>query len=205
MSDYDSKIKVILIGESGVGKTCLIRAYEGKKFTNVLASSGPGFIKKEIKKDDKTYQIHLWDTAGQEKYRCVNKIFIKDSHIAILVYDITKRKTFQELDYWVNYTQEILGKDVVFGLAGNKIDLFDKNDIEEEGKIVTKQEGMEYAEEIGASFKETSAKGDAKGFIEFVDELIDKYLSSNIQIRSFEGWEIISLHNPIKKKKEKCC
>ena len=98
--------KVVLIGESGVGKTSIIQRYINNSFTSVLAATpGASFTTKSIYFEEfkQTIKFEIWDTAGQEKYRSLAKVFYKNASICILVYDITRRKSFEELkNYWVN-------------------------------------------------------------------------------------------------------
>jgi len=172
------KIKVILIGESAVGKTSLINAYQGLKFQDYKISNlDSSFFGKEIQRNGNTYNIQIWDTAGQERFRSMNKIYLKGSHIIIFVYDITKKSSFKGLkDFWVNYTKNLLGENPKYGLVGNKIDLIinAKNDT-----IITTEEGKNYADEIEAEFLETSAKEDSEGFINYVDSLINSLIDQN--------------------------
>ena len=100
-NNLDNEIKVILVGESGTGKTSLINATMGLKFQEHLdTTSTNNFSSKTIKINNTEYTLNLWDTIGQEKFRSLTKIFIKDSRIVLLVYDITNVKSFKELDYW---------------------------------------------------------------------------------------------------------
>ena len=99
--------KVVLLGETGVGKTCLIERYTKSEFhDNFAPTLGGTFIEKEVayKSYNKTIKFQIWDTAGQEKYRSINKLFYSDANIAILVYDITRKETFDEIK---NYMQSI--------------------------------------------------------------------------------------------------
>jgi len=192
-------IKIILLGESGVGKSCLITVYGGKPFPEVsVCNVQSSFISKVLTINNNNYDIQIWDTAGQERYRSVNKIYIKDSHIVIFVYDVTNRKSFLELKFWTNYVEELLGKNVIIGIAANKIDLF-----ESDKENVSKKEGQEFAEEKKAIFKQTSAKKDSEGFSNFVNELITKFLTKNPDFKT----DILSLstENSNKKKKGGCC
>ena len=184
-NNKDNKIKLILLGESGTGKTSLINAYNGIQFKEVfLSTCSANYIKKEIEINENIYNVILWDTAGQERFRSVNKIFIKDSQIVIFVYDITKRGTFIELEYWVNYVRQILPENVIFGVAGNKIDLLvEENNEINNNEYVTKEEGQQYADKIGATFCETSAKEDPEGFIDFVRQLLGKCVLQKISIK----------------------
>ena len=163
-------IKIVLIGEMYTGKTSLINVYFGLEFSNDLPSTlSPSVSQKELQFNGIPYIIHMWDTAGQEKYRSMTKIFIKGAQIVIFVYDITNKSTFEKLSFWVNSVEETLGKEPILGLIGNKIDLFEKQEI-------FKAKGEEYANGIGAKFYESSAKDDPKGFQEFVSSLIEELL-----------------------------
>ena len=170
-TDKKNTLKIILLGNTQIGKTSLINAYEGKKFTNeTLATFGSQFIRQDHNINGKTYSIQIWDTAGQERYRSVNKIYIKGANIVLFVYDVTNKKSFTDLEeFWVDYVDKILGNNITRGLAGNKIDLPDTK--------VTKNEGKEYANKIGAIFRQTSAKEDSQGIIDFIHELCQDYVS----------------------------
>ena len=202
-------IKIILLGEGEVGKTKLINAYFGNDFTEDNSNTeqpSRSFDKIEIKNN--ICYIDIWDTMGQEKYRSMTSNFIKGSHIIIFVYDITRKKTLTELDYWVGLVKEqIDNENVIFGLVGNKIDLFDNVEVE-------KEEGEKYAKEIIAYFSEASAKENPKGFNKFVNKLIEKLFlnEDNIEkegniVEKIENSMKIEKKNIKKKKKEKnkCC
>ena len=170
--DLKNIIKVILLGNSGTGKTSLINVYEGNQFSNdTLSTFGSQYINKQLIINEETYNVHIWDTAGQEQFRSMNKIFIKGSNIVIFVYDITDKISFNDLsDFWVDYVDKILGKDIIIGVIGNKVDLFENIEI-------NKKEGKKYADDIGAFFIETSAKEDPDGFNNFVNQLVNEYIS----------------------------
>ena len=180
MSDEDKEhIKIILIGDMSTGKTSLINAYFGMNFNSqVTTTLTPSVSQKEIKIEGSSYVIDMWDTAGQEKYRSMAKIFIKDSQIVIYVYDVTEEKTFDSLDYWVKSVEEVLGKNALLALVGNKIDLL------ENIKVLT-EKGEKLAKDIGAIFYETSAKEDADGFQKFVKQLIEEFLDKNEITKGF--------------------
>ena len=193
-----SEIKVILLGESGVGKTSLIKAYLNKNIDkNEITTSVPVLANSKISVKYKSFDICLWDTAGQEKFRSVTSHFYKGSHIAIFVYDVTVKESFKQLEkYWVKSLEDIIGKDIIYGLAGNKIDLFDK-------QVVSENEGREFAEKIGAIFKETSALTCRKDIIQFINQLVEKLLKKENLIQYEER---ITLTKEIAEKpKKKCC
>ena len=165
----NENIKVILIGNSGVGKTNLINVSSGGNFNplekSTLASS---FIIIKLNVENRQYNLQVWDTIGQEKLRALSKLFFKNSKIVIFVYDITKRESFLGLNDWHQEVKDIIGDDTIKGVVGNKIDLFTKEEVKDE-------EGEEYANTINALFRTTSAKTEPKGFTEFLQELINEY------------------------------
>ena len=208
MSEKENKeyaVKIILLGEMSVGKTSLINVYldENRFNPNEMTSSrsSQNFTTLEI--NNITLEISLWDTMGQEAFRSVTKNFIKGSNIVILVYDITNRVSFLELNYWLNVSREELQNDAIFGIVGNKIDLFNNCEIEAE-------EGEKFANKIGALFVETSAKDNPIGFRDFVKKLLEKLISDpkmiqNLEFTVKEREKSIQLVKAPKTKKKKCC
>ena len=202
MSDnLGDEIKVILVGESGTGKTSLINATMGLKFQEHLESTATNnFSSKTITINNKEYTLNLWDTIGQEKFRSLTKIFIKDSKIVLLVYDITVLKTFKELDYWYKMIHDILGDEPIIGICGNKHDLISQEQVKEE--IARK-----YAEEKNISFKLTSAKNPFS-FNKFLEDLVKKYVEKNggnvgNEVKQSKGK--ININDKNQKEKKKCC
>ena len=202
----DRGIKVVLLGEAGVGKTNLIRVSMGKTFEkNVDSTISSAFYDSKIDYKEKSYQYCIWDTAGQEVYRSLNKIFIKDSKIVIIVFSIIDRDSFTNVDFWINYVKEILANDsYIMAVVGNKIDLYDDQQIGDE-EIENKFKGLDL------KYKITSAASDAQGFKKFLNELlkeyIDKYKPEETQLSdSFMIKQ--NKHKQIKKKEKedgKCC
>ena len=191
-------IKTILVGMSGTGKTNIINAMINQPFdSDQISTQTSSFVDKYIDVNKKKYHIEIWDTAGQEKYRSLTKIFIKDSKIVIFVYDITTMASFEEVDYWVNTVKEILGDIPVYALAGNKKDLFIKEEVEEDL-------GREKAEKIGALFKLTSAKTERNQINDFLKELLEAYIKKsggNVQKDEPRGQSLDgSIDNPNGKK-----
>jgi small GTP-binding protein len=166
------EIKAILVGRSGVGKTNLIRVSMGKPFDkNENSTISSSYYENDIVVKDKKYLYCLWDTAGQEVYRSLNKIFIKESKIIIIVFAINSKESFEQIDFWLNYTKDILGSDnYIFGLVGNKSDLYEEQSISD-------QEIKQKADELQIKYKITSAATDSIGFKEFLDELLAEYIN----------------------------
>ena len=197
-------IKIILLGESKVGKTSLINSFLNKQFLeHTLSTIEYSFAYKIINIDQNNYEIHLWDTAGQERFRSLNKIYIKGAQIVIFVYDIADKRSFAELPFWVKYVEDLIGKDIVKGVAANKADLLFEDDIKED-EIVDKEEAKEYANQIGAEFQETSSKENPKGFNSFIEKLVKQFLDKLEETK--ENWEIYTLRQAKKgSKKSKFC
>ena len=166
------EIKVILVGESGTGKTSLINTSIGIPFKeNMITSASNSFAPKEFQIDGKKYILNLWDTIGQEKFRSLTKIFIKDSKIVIFVYDITNEKSFKELEYWITTIKDILKDEAVLGIAGNKQDLFKNEKVKEET-------AKKYAQEKNIIFELTSSKN-RKTFEKLLEDLLKQYIEKN--------------------------
>ena len=147
------KIKLILVGSEAVGKTSLMNQYIDKTFTeSYLMTMGSDKTLKKINIDGKVVSLEIFDTVGQPDYRAVNKIFMKNTDIALIIYDITNRKSFEELTNWIySVNQSNNNKNVIFGIAANKSDLYEQ-------KVIDKKEGEEFAKNNNALFFETSAK-----------------------------------------------
>ena len=159
-------LKCVLLGESGVGKSSLINRFITGNFNkDSLPTIVGGFSKKEIFYEEENTKIvyEIWDTAGQEKYRSINKIFYQDAYINILVYDITKKNTFKAIkDYWIEEIKENGPRDAIIIIAGNKSDLYEHEAVDED-------EVRKYCKNIDAIYQLTSAKSG-----EGVNELFNK-------------------------------
>ena len=150
--DYTT-CKVVLLGEAGVGKTSIISRYVNNTFSDVLMSTtGASFAVKKLEIDpEHKIKFQIWDTAGQERFRSLAKIFYQNAAVAVLVYDITRRDSFQKLkDFWVKELKENAPSDIILAVAANKSDNY-------EFEVVSLKEGKELAQEINAIFKSTSA------------------------------------------------
>ena len=194
-------IKIILLGETGTGKTNLINTYYGKHFDpNTHASPECQLNEKKVEINNRICSINIWDTIGQEQYRAITKNFIRGTDIVILVYDITRRDTFLELNYWFDIAFLELGKDAIFGVVGNKNDLYLSSD-------VTSEEGGNFAHQKDAIFSLASAKTDPESFKDLVEKLLEKYLKNKNIIKKDENIIILNENESKNKitKKKKCC
>ena len=144
--------KIIFIGDIYVGKTSIINVLTGHKFNNDYeASIGVDFFSKTIKYKGKIIKLQIWDSAGQEKFRSLIPNYIRGSSLVFIVYDISNRKTFDSLQSWVDFVNNIENSNIV--IIGNKIDLDTKRE-------VTKEEGEKFCKEKNYEFFEVSAKDD---------------------------------------------
>ena len=193
--------KLIVVGETNVGKTSLIKQYIDNIFSEEkIATVGYDTITKEIAIEDRKIKLNIWDTCGQEQYRTINQMFVKNSKIALLVYDITQKDTFNELkNYWYTYITNSLGKNIIIGIAGNKCDLY-------EDEQVKTEEGKEYAESIGAIFKETTAKNN-EAISQLIELLTKKYIETIGNVKNINSNYVNKNKENVTKsnKKKGCC
>ena len=219
MEEQDAQpVKVVLLGESGVGKTSIITQFISKKFNQRCPTSvSAQFISKIMKFPEysKNLKFDIWDTVGQEKYRSLTKIFYKDADIIIFVYDITTEFSFKAIkDYWYKETKEHTDIEPILALAANKIDLY-------KDEQITNSDGKEYADEINAIFQNTSALSNT-GIDNLFENLGRKFIdpdfdyknpgketkrknqSKNIINERKKGDNKINLKD-VSKEKKKCC
>ena len=148
---YDYLFKLLIIGESGVGKTCLLLRYTDDSFTtNHLTTIGVDLKIKMINLENKIIKLQLWDTGGQERFRTISKTYYKGAQGIILTYDITDQNSFKNVRNWYNQIKANAPTNVYKVLVGNKCDKPDR--------VVTEEEGIMLANELGMRFFETSAK-----------------------------------------------
>ena len=151
MQRHDLKIKILTIGESTVGKTCLLHQYTNKTFsTKTILTSGIDVKNINIKVDDKYIKMQCWDTSGQERFRSITASYYRNSQGIILVYDITNKQSFQAIDTWVKDVDQYAGGLIDIILVGNKSDLPNRK--------VSREEGEDLARRYQIPFFETSAK-----------------------------------------------
>ena len=168
-----NEIKAILIGDSGVGKTCLINTCAGFDFDSKLSlTMNCSFVQKRFNINNKEYIVNLWDTNGQECYFSVNKMFYRGSEVVIFIFDITNKESLYGLDKWIKNVIEELGTNFSCGIVGNKNDLFLDAKVSEE-------EAKKYASSKGIKCIMCSAKTDPVSFSNFLEQLITQPISQN--------------------------
>ena len=145
--------KVLLLGDTTVGKTCFLMKYTDKTFQDIhMATIGLDYrLKTMTLKSGKDIKLQIWDIAGQDRFRAITKNYYKGSHGIILIYDVTNLQTFENVKNWVSQIREEAANNVVIYIAANKIDM-------EAERKVSQKEGESLAQELGFPFMETSAK-----------------------------------------------
>lgn len=151
---YDMQIKLLMIGDSGVGKTCLLLRYANDSFSpTFITTIGIDFKIKNIEIDNKRVKLQIWDTAGQERFRTITTSYFRGAQGIVLVYDVTDRRSFESIRNWISQIQQHADVHVNKILVGNKCDMLDE-------KVVSTEEGKKLAEEFNMEFWEASAKND---------------------------------------------
>jgi Ras-related protein Rab-1A len=151
-NDYDYLFKVLIIGNSGVGKSCLLLRFAEDMFSdNYISTIGVDFKIRKLDLEGKSIKLQIWDTAGQERFRTITKSYYRGSNGIVVVYDITDRESFDQVQHWMSEIDAHASADVCRLLVGNKADLNDK-------RAVKTDEGESLARQFGIPFLETSAK-----------------------------------------------
>ena len=194
----DIVYKVLLLGDSTVGKTCFLLRYCDKSFQDAhLSTIGLDYrLRTMTLKNNKTIKFQIWDTAGQDRFRAITKNYYKGANGIILIYDVTNSQTFENVKNWITQIKEEASKNVVIYLAANKIDVAD------DLKVITPEEGQKMADEYHMPFFETSAKEGInineifEDIVEKVDEVFSKLeVPKTGQNKLYDG----------KEKKKSCC
>ena len=151
-TDYDHLFKLLLIGDSGVGKSCLLLRFADDTYTeSYISTIGVDFKIRTLDLDGKTIKLQIWDTAGQERFRTITSSYYRGAHGIIIVYDVTDADSFSNVKTWLSEIDKFASENVNKLLVGNKCDLTQK-------KVVDTSTAKEFAESIGIPFLETSAK-----------------------------------------------
>ena len=192
-------IKIIMVGSISVGKTSLVAKYAtGKKLLRRESTKNASFVSKKKMVNGIKFEIKLWDTAGQEKYKSLTKLFTKDAKIAFLVYSIIDEQSFNELDNWLELVKSANEDAVIYGVVANKSDLASE-------KKVPDEKGKEFAKNIGAEWRTTSAIIEGEGIDNFINDLFMKYYSIYFSYSNTNSLSITLSTEPSTVKKKKCC
>jgi small GTP-binding protein len=185
MSD-DCVYRVLLLGDSSVGKTCFLLRYCDKTFQEAhLSTIGLDYrLKSMTLTIGKNIKLQIWDTAGQDRFRAITKNYYKGANGIILIYDVTNLQSYENVKNWINQIKEEANPNVVVYLAGNKID------VEEKDKVVKTEEGQKIAEQYNLPFYETSAKSGInvnkvfEDIVEKIDEVYSKLETPKSEIKN---------------------
>lgn len=193
MDEVTKEIKVVIIGEVGVGKTCLATRFTLDKFKlDNDTTIGATYMNKTIKYDNEIVMINIWDTAGQERFHSVAHMYFRNTTAIILVYDVTYRPSFEALGSWMDEITEKGPESPIIVVVGNKEDLVDTEE-------VSADEGRVYAESIGASYFRVSALN-SNG----IDSL---FLAIAQKAPKLEDTQRVVINSSVRpqKRKSKCC
>lgn len=150
-NEYDYLFKLLLIGDSGVGKSCLLLRFADNTYTqDYISTIGVDFKIRTIELDGKTIKLQIWDTAGQERFRTITSSYYRGAHGIIIVYDVTDQESFNNVKQWLQEIDRYATSGVMKLLVGNKADLSDK-------KVVDYTAAKEFSEALDIPFLETSA------------------------------------------------
>ena len=197
MSNVDS-VKVVLLGEAGVGKTSIIHQFTYHQFDpDCISSISAQFISKTI--DYQGYgamKFDIWDTAGQERYRSMAKIFYKDAKVIIFVYDITSEPTFDGMkNYWYEQIKINCENDAILAVVANKNDLY-------ADQVVSDETGQRFADEIGAIFQSTSALSDS-GIGKLFEHIGRKFIDTDYDYKDLDKKQRDKYEKKLKKQNTK--
>ena len=210
------KLKIIIVGDSSVGKTNIINRYVNGEFSrDYMITIGMDFLTCNLELDNKIFKLNLWDTAGSEQFRSVTKGYYSNSCCALIVYDITNEKTFQNVKQWMDDCYAFANKNIHLVLVGNKIDL-------QQDRKINKETAEEFAGQYGMDFYEVSALSGENieniffGICNFISQQIDegKYdfndpsvgvSKSNIEEGLKINRNLTQKEKTINKSSKKCC
>ncbi|KAF7640186.1 hypothetical protein Mgra_00000013 [Meloidogyne graminicola] len=168
---YDLLFKLLLIGDSGVGKTCILYRFSDDAFNSTFISTiGIDFKIKTIELRGKKIKLQIWDTAGQERFHTITTSYYRGAMGIMMVYDITNTRSFENISKWLRYINEHASEDVIKVLLGNKCDMSDR-------RVISKERGEQIAIDHSIRFLETSAKANInieKAFYELAEAILDK-------------------------------
>ena len=176
--NYDILLKLVMIGDSGVGKTNILSRYINNEFSlTSKATVGVEFCSTIVKKNGKLIKLQIWDTAGQERYKSITSAYYKGAKGAFVVYDITRAKTFKNIDRWILELKANGNEDILIVLIGNKLDL-------EKSREVLVDDVKKKAEELKVAYFETSALDGSNiehAFDVIVEEMFNRFGKEEIE------------------------
>ncbi|XP_048869851.1 ras-related protein Rab-37-like isoform X2 [Brienomyrus brachyistius] len=195
---FDIAFKVMLLGDSAVGKTCFLVQFKDGTFLagNFIATVGIDYRNKVVTVDNLKVKLQIWDTAGQERFRSVTHAYYRDAQALLLLYDITSKSSFDNIRAWLTEIHEYAQKDVVIMLLGNKSDMVHE-------RVIKQEEGQKLAREYGVPFMETSAKTGINVELAFL--AVAKELKQRVSQQPNEPK--FQIHDYIESQKQKsgCC
>ncbi len=181
MNEYDYLFKLIIIGDSGVGKSSVLSQYVDQTFINShISTIGVDFKITNVNIGDKIAKLQIWDTAGQERFRTITTNYYRGAHGIILVYDVTNRESFDNIVNWVDNIERYSENPRLI-LIGNKTDLPNK-------RVVSYEEALDYSNSLGLSFLETSAKNNLN-IEDIFTKLVHDIYDNNIKNKILKGME----------------
>ena len=176
-TEPDYLIKIILVGDSGVGKTNLLSQFARNQFSaDTKTTISVEFATKTIMVNGKVVKAQIWDTAGQERYRAITSAYYKGANGAMVIYDITSSVSFNSLQKWLQELRDNSDTGIQIMLIGNKSDMDDS-------RSVDKTEGINFAEKEKLLFMETSAKeatNVSEAFNQLIEDIVDKYAKAGL-------------------------
>ena len=192
-------LKIVIVGDTGVGKTTLLTQYIKRTFTKTnLSTIGSELYKKELEIKGKIIKLEIWDTPGQVRFKTITKNFIQKTNIGIMVCDITKKSSFDHLSEWYEtFTNIIDVKDSIIGIAANKSDLFEK-------EVVHLNEIEDYGNSINCKVFSTTAT-EYECINDMISELVNDFYTNFIEGKDFKVNNVTKLTEKQTKKKIKCC
>ena len=192
------KHKLVFLGEIYVGKTSLLSRFMSDTFDdNYKATIGIDFLSKSMTLPDRTVRLQLWDTAGQERFRSLIPNYIRDSSVAIIVFDVTNKQSFESLEHWVKDVRTERGELARIVIVGNKSD-------KHEDRMVTYEEAQEAAKAFNAGFLETSAKtGDnVDGLFDVIAQILS---SAGVEEAQAEQPQVVKLEKGVEQAESRKC
>jgi len=193
----DFNYKILLLGDSSVGKTCFLLRYIEDTYTgNHISTIGVDYKIKLIQLNSEMIKLQIWDTAGQDKFRSITKNYYRGSDGIMLIYDITNQSSFVNIKNWIIQIKEHLGDEACITLIGNKIDL-------ESRRKISREEGQKFAKDYNLNFFETSSKEDIN--IKETFENLTIEMRKKVKNNSDDKRKSKSLIEKNKETKKKCC